>query len=170
LKALLYTLEYVPPKEFEAVVEGLEAELRRRVGMCSNYVGYLRSRGVSVEVVEDVEGVLRVFLEHLITSTPSIGELLERVVRREERFVVLDLAGEEVVKLRRELTEVRREGELRRVVVEGCCRRCVDLGLCSRCTIGEGGVRTVEDFVKVLLAVACGIVTRYRERKSPEIY
>jgi hypothetical protein len=56
------------------------------------------------------------------------------------------------------------------VVVEGCCRRCVDLGLCSRCTIGEGGVRTVEDFVKVLLAVACGIVTRYREREYPEIY
>jgi hypothetical protein len=170
LKALLYTLEYVPPREFEAVVEGLEAELRRRVGMCSDYVGYLRSRGVSIEVVEDVEGVLKVFLEHLITSTPSIGELLERMVRREELFVVLDLAGEEVVKLRRELTEVRREGELRRVVVEGCCRRCVDLGLCSRCTIGEGGVRTVEDFVKVLLAVACGIVTRYREQKYPEIY
>jgi len=170
LKALLYTLDYVPPKEFEATLEGLEAELRLHVGRCSGYLEYLRGRGVGVEVVEDVEGVLKVFLEHLITSTPSIGELLERVVRREEHFVVLDLAGEGIVKLRRELTEVRREGELQRVVVEGCCRRCEDLGLCSRCTIGEGGVRIVEDFVKVLLAVACGIVTRYREWKYPEIF
>jgi hypothetical protein len=171
LRALLYTLDYVPPKEFEAVVEGLEAGLRRHVGMCSDYLEYLRGRGVSIEVVEDVEGVLKVFLEHIITSTPSIGELLKRVVRREERFVVLDLAGEGIVKLRGELTEVRREGELQRVVVvEGCCRRCEDLGLCSRCTIGEGDVRTVEDFVKILLAVACGIVTSYRERKYPEIY
>jgi len=161
LRALLYTLDYVPPKEFEATLEGLEAELRLHVGRCSDYLEYLRGRGVGIEVVEDVEGVLRAFLEHLITSTPSIGELLKRVVRREERFVVLDLAGEGIVKLRGELTEVRREGELQRVVVEGCCRRCEDLGLCSRCTIGEGDVRTVEDFVKILLAVACGIVSKF---------
>jgi hypothetical protein len=157
LKALLLTLEYVSPVHYHILQADIEAETKFQhcIRGCRDYLEYLRGRGINAEIVEDVANILKVLLEHLLTSKPFIKELLRHVIRKEEPYLVLDLSGEEAVKFRSVLGELRSEEAVQRIMVEGCCRRCVSLGLCNKCDVGEDDVKTIEVFIKMLLAVAC---------------
>jgi len=160
LKILLYTLEYVPFTKLHIPQVDIESErFQLYLHKCHDYLEYLRHKDIDVEIVKDIEDLLKILLEHLITSKLFTMELLSNVIRKENHHVVLDLASEAALKLKSMLSELRSEEAVQRMLTEGCCKKCVNLGLCSRCDVDRDIIEIVEVFIKMLLGAACKFIT-----------